>query len=247
MLVSRKFYLSRARMLAFLDDLSKKDDSAKTLHIPAGSSPERITYLLGEIDPDGEAPKMPELAADSKTGTVIFWGESCKYLVIPPFPLVVESLDHGFVIEPLCTLLSQDREIALVLVRLGAYAVGLCRGEDFIASDAGTGNIHARHRQGGSSAKRFQRHREKQIESFLTRACSHIHSILQADAKSIDHVVYGGAQTTIHLLRQHCPFLQQFDDRCLAPLLDIAEPRRKVLVKSIQRIWSSRIIEWRMT
>lgn len=231
-------------MLAFLDDLRKNGDSGKSVYIPAGLSSQRVSHLIGEVNPENAAPELSELIASSITGAVIFWGESSKHLVIPPFPLVEERLDHGFVVEPLYTLLNQNFEIALILVRLGAYAVGLCRGQSFISSEVGTGNIHARHRQGGSSAKRFQRHREKQIESFLTRVCSHIQSILQPNAKSVDYVVYGGAETTILLLQKRCPFLKQFDDHCLPPLLDIAQPSRKVLETSFHRTWSSRIIEW---
>ena len=244
MLTTRRFYLRREKMLAFLDELKEVDDTSMSLYIPAGLSPQQIIDLTRKVDLENTAPQMADLAASSQTGAVIFWNQSQKYLIIPSLPVVEERLDHGFSTKPLSSLLSYDFQIGLILVRLGAYAIGLCRGENLVASKVGSGNIHARHRQGGSSQRRFQRHREKQIESFLIRVCSHVEEILRQEAKSIDYIVYGGAHTTILLLRKRCPFLRQFDDRNLPALLDIAEPRQPVLEKAVGRIWSSSVIEW---
>ena len=244
MLVAQRFYLRREKMLTFLNELKEADDNARSLYIPAGLSPQQIVDLTKKVDLENAAPQMAGLAAGSQSGAVIFWSQPQKYLIAPPLPVVEERLDHGFFVKPLSSLLSHDFQIGLILIRLGAYAIGLCRGEGLVASKVGTGNIHARHRQGGSSQMRFQRHREKQIESFLIRACSHIEEILRPEAKSIDYIVYGGARTTIVLLRKRCSFLWQFDDRCLPALLDISEPRQPVLETAVGRIWSSMVVEW---
>ena len=61
----------------------------------------------------------------------------------------------------------------------------------------------------------------------------------------LDFVVYGGAQTTILLLRKQCPFLARLEGAILPPLLDIPEPRQAVLEKAARRVWSSSVIEWR--
>ena len=87
-----------------------------------------------------------------------------KVDVVPPFPIKDSVIFPGYNTEPLTLLLEQERFIALVLVRLGAYAIGVCRGEALIASKVGTGLLDGRHKQGGSSQQRFRRHREKQIE-----------------------------------------------------------------------------------
>ena len=130
-------------------------------------------------------------------------------------------------------------------MRLGAYAIGICDGENLVSSKVGTGLVHGRHRQGGSSAHRFERHRDKQIEYFLTRVCQHAREQLEPQAKALDYVVYGGAWTTILLLQKQCPFLGQFDEPTLPPLLDIPEPRQAVLETAVNRVWSSTVIEWR--
>ena len=166
------------------------------------------------------------------------------YLVLPPFPIAEEYMTNGYDVEPLRSLLSHDFLIGLVLVRLGSYSIGICRGTELIDSKTGTGLVHARHKKGGSSQARFARHREKQIEQFLIRVCGHLREHIEPHARSLDYLVFGGARTTILLLRKRCSFLNQFDDRILRMLLDIPEPRKAVLEKAIGTVWSTDVIQW---
>jgi peptide subunit release factor 1 (eRF1) len=162
----------------------------------------------------------------------------------PPFPWQDEASLSGFVTEPLAKLLRTDYTIGLVLVHLGAYAVGLCQGERLMNSKVGTGLVHGRHKKGGSSQQRFQRRREKQADEFLDRVCLHAREQLEAQAKTIDYMVYGGPHQTVLQLQKRCPFLGSFAERLLPPL-DVPDPRREVLEKAVGRIWSSRVTEWR--
>ena len=245
MLKSSRFFLSRAKMIGFLDELEAANGVARSLYIPAGLSLPEVENLLEQaLDPQSMPPELAELASGSRTGAVLFWGPSGRYLVLPPFPIVAEYFTQGYAVEPLRSLLRHDFRVALILVRLGAYAIGLCQGESLISSKVGTGLIHGRHKKGGSSQQRFQRHREKQIENFLDRVCSHSREQLEAQARMLDYLVYGGARTTISSLRKRCSFLRQFDGRTLPPLLDIPEPRKAVLETAIGRVWASSLIEW---
>lgn len=245
MLASRRFFLGRAKMLGFLDELEAADSTARSLYIPPELSHLEVEDSLKEVleTPDIAA-NMTELAVSSATGAVIFWGPSRKCLISPPFPITEKYFTQGYAVEPLRALLRHDFSVALILVRLGAYAVGLCRGESLIASKVGTGLVHGRHKKGGSSQQRFQRHREKQIESFLNRVCCRIEEKLESQVRTLDYLVYGGARTTILSLRKRCSFLQQFDNRTLAPLLDIPDPRQAVLETAAKRVWLSNLVEW---
>ena len=246
MLTPKRFFLSRAKMIGFLDELETATEAAKSLYVPFGLPLPQVENLLRRaLDPQTLPPQLTELAANSKTGAVLFGGSSSSYLVLPPFPIAEEYCAQGYAVEPLRSLLKSDFRIALILVRLGSYAVGLCQGESLITSKVGTGLVHGRHKKGGSSQQRFRRHREKQIEYFLSRVCCHVQEQLEPQAGALDYVVYGGAWTTILALQKRCSFLQQFDSRILAPLLDIPEPRLVVLEKAVGRVWSSSVIEWR--
>jgi peptide subunit release factor 1 (eRF1) len=233
-------------MLTFLTELEATGGPAESLYIPSGLPLPEIGNLLEKaLDPPAIPPELAELVATSKTGAVIFVNPSQTRLVLPPFPIRAEYCARGYVVEPLSSLLKSNFRVALILIRLGTYAIGLSEGESLVTSKVGTGLIHGRHKKGGSSQQRFRRHREKQIEYFFTRVCGHIQERLKPHASALDFVVYGGAQTTISLLQKQCPFLARLEGEILPPLLDIPEPRQAVLEKAVRRVWSTSVTEWR--
>jgi len=245
MLISKRFRLGRSKMLGFLNELASTEGKAVSLYLPQGTTEDRVEDLVGKVAATGATlPGALEAATGSGMGAAFFWSPTKTYLVLPPYPLVEEYMTTGYEVEPLRSLLSRDFVVAIVLVRLGAYGIGICQGTKLIDSKTGTGLVHARHKKGGSSQARFARHREKQIEQFLIRVCGHVREHVEPHARSLDYLIYGGARTTILLLRKRCPFLNQFDDRILRMLLDIPEPRQTVLEKAIGSIWSTDIIEW---
>ncbi len=245
-LISTRRILSRTKTLDFLDELAMSpDDEARSLYLPPHPPATEIDNTLKEIPAQQDVlAQLVKLASSSKTGTVIFWNPKHKCLVLPPFPISEKHLTRSIATEQLRSLLTIDYTVALVLVRLGSYAVGICQGEKIVNSKVGTGLVHGRHKKGGSSAHRFERHRDKQIESFLTRVCQRAREHLEPHEKALDYVVYGGARTTIQLLHKQCAYIGKLDTPALPPLLDIPEPRQAVLETAVSRVWSSTVIEW---
>lgn len=245
--ISHHSILNRQKTLDFLEKLADSSNaSSYTLYLPPHPDRSEARKSLNEISMTAEtAPEILDKIDKSHAGGVVFWGDENKYLIIPPFPITEKLLDKGFSKNTLQSLLTKDYLIGIVLVRLGAYAVSVCRGEKFISSKVGTGNIHGRHKKGGSSAHRFERHRDKQIEYFFTRACQRAREHLEPYEKSLDYLVYGGARTTIRELCKQCSFLERLVTQTLPPLLDIPEPRQVVLKTAVSRIWSSTVFEWR--
>ena len=232
-------------MLHRLDVMAKAPGAAWSLYLPPESPTlELNTLLRHELEPQQLGDTITAISK-STTGAVLFWGDRHKYLVQPPFPLSTRYYATGYDVAPLRTLLSRDLTIAVILVRLGDYAIGVFHGEKWLSSKVGTGNIHQRHRQGGSSAHRFERHRDKQIEYFFTRICTHAQEHLTPVARQLDYLVYGGTKFTVLELRQQCHFLQTFDTRTLGYLLNVRQPRQATLEAAIGDVWSSKITEWR--
>jgi hypothetical protein len=233
-------------MFDFLDELASTEGKAVSLYLSQGTTQDRVENLLRQVSTTSATPPgVAEAAVGLGMGAAFFWSPTQMCLVLPPFPIAEEYMTNGYDVEPLHSLLSRNFLMALVLVRLGAYSIGVCRGAELIDSKTGTGLVHARHKKGGSSQARFARHREKQIEQFLIRVCGHAREHIEPHARSLDYLVYGGARTTILSLRKQCRFLSQFDDRILRMLLDIPDPRKPVLEKSVSTVWSTDVIEWR--
>jgi hypothetical protein len=246
-LKSKKLILTRVRTLDFLEKLSAaSDEEFQTLYIPPRLPTAELENLFIEIrSPADITNELLDISVPSSTGVVVFWSDRQKYLVVPPFPIAEKSVSCSLDKTPLLSLLKREYHIGVVLIRLGSYAIGVCRGDKLVSSKVGTGLVHGRHRQGGSSAHRFERHRDKQIESFLIRVCGHAREQLEPYAKSMDYIVYGGARTTILMLQKYCPWLGKLDKPTLPPRLDIPEPRLPVLETAVSRVWSSTLYEWR--
>lgn len=243
-LVSRKFFLRRSKMLEFLSEIEETTDpGAASVYVPPGFSVPEIEDLLQKTGAQSVADELSQLAANSRNGAVLFWGGVRKCLVLPPFPFSEKIISSGNVTEPLRLLLNSDFMIGLILVHLGSYAVGICQEEKLITSKVGTGLVHGRHKKGGSSQQRFQRHRQNQIQQFLDRVCAHVMERFGPHAQRLNYIVYGGPRHTVLLLQKGCPFLRSFEDRVL-PLLDVPSLRQKVLETAVGRVWSSCIIEW---
>jgi hypothetical protein len=230
----------RAGLLEFIGRLEEMASGPSlTLYLPPGLSAAGLEKLL-----KGSPAEAIKYAAASPTGAIVFLINEKLSLVLPPFPIIEELSVRNLETGPLRSILTYYYRIGIVLVRLGSYAIGVCEGENLVTSKVGTGLVHGRHRQGGSSAHRFERHRDKQIEYFLTRVCQHAREHLEPYVKSLDFLAYGGARTTILLLQKRCPFLSRIETPTLPPLLDIHEPRQAVLEDAVRRVWSGTVIEW---
>ena len=240
-----RYKLPKARLLHLLEELKANSIEVASMCVPPKSSKARIEETMASILDMKTVPgDLAESMAGSPTGAILFWGPKHKYLVMPPFPVNESKSSNTCEIEPLYSLLHKEFLIALVLVRLGEYGIGVYKGEQLLNSKVGTGLVHARHRQGGSSAHRFERHREKQMETYFTNVCAHAREQLEPYARQLDYLVYGGTRETILDFRKQCRFLNQFDSRASEALLNIREPKQSGLAEAIEEAWSSRVIRW---
>jgi peptide subunit release factor 1 (eRF1) len=235
-----EFYLKRSGIVDYLHRLEDNQGSVNfSVYLPPD-----MTIQETNLPAISEMPsQVTQIITGSATGGVIFSAGDINRLVLPPFPLSEKVVFEGLVTEPLRSVVERDYAIGLVLVHLGTYAVGVCRGETIISSKVGTGLVHGRTKKGGSSSARYQRRRKNQAREFLERVCEHAREHLSPYEKTLDYLLYGGPHHTIEKLRKTCPFLNTFESRVL-PVMDVPALKQKVLEAAITRLWSSRIIEW---
>jgi peptide subunit release factor 1 (eRF1) len=189
--------LPRSRMPHLLAEISNNPVDF-TLYIKSGTSKGDIEKELArKLDRGQIFDELVEKAAQSPTGAVIFYGRGSAYIIHPPFPSQEKDLSMGYEAGRFEKMLQRELLLGLVLVRLGHYAIGVFKGEKLVEGKAGTGLVHARHHKGGSSANRFARHREKQMEYFFTRVELHSREILEKYIRDMDYVLYGGTRDTL--------------------------------------------------
>ena len=216
-----------------------------TLYISHGLPDVEIEKMLTAAQVEEDIiPGIMEEVTRSPMGAVLFRGGEYRMLIKPPFPFTESPVFRGFDVDILRSLLSRDYMIAVLMVRMGMYSIGVFKGEELLTAKAGTGLVHSRHKKGGSSQQRFARHREKQIETFFTRVCGHVREQVEPYLDSLDYVRYGGERITINSFRKQCRFTGKLDKYVIEALLSVREPKRATLQDAIAEAWSSRVVEW---
>lgn len=245
----KTLWLSQRRLETLLDVLDQAPPlDAITLLLAPGAS-------LDDIPPTNERQtqwlnEMRETAPDrlwqSETGIAFFWSEHLRLALEPPFPLESTSLRNGISIGPLQTLLRREPVIAVALLRLGSYSVGVFRGHRLLDAKTGSRYVKGRHSAGGTSQRRFARVREKQIHYLYVKVCEVVHQKLEPYQNQLEHVFLGGERHTLSAFVKECPFLQRLEPITSTRILPVREPRRRELERIPNEIWKSRVTVFRL-
>ena len=245
MLEVKQYVLTRARALRWLADQHNNNVAFTDYIRPQTGRPE-IEKLLAQVLDRGEMlDALAEKSVKSPTGSVIFYLMDRGCVIWPPFPNAETALYRSYEPGPLKAMLEKDWKLALILVRLGQWAIGIFEGEKLIDGQAGTGLVHARHHKGGSSANRFARHREKQMEYFFTRIEGHARELLEPHLKGFDYILYGGARDTLLRMQKQCHFFESLEGRVVNRLLDVREPRRSSFEQAVMQAYASSVYEYK--
>jgi len=152
-------------------------------------------------------------------------GSSCSFAI--PFPPLVDPSPGG-----LAAHLARDRQLGVVLVRKGGFAVARLVGAEVVESKVGQRHVQGRSKAGGWSQQRFARRREQQAQAAYDAASGYVHQILLPYADRLDMLVSGGDRSAVDAV---------FEFRALSPLLGVAQrwiaglpdPRRQVLDRAV--------------
>ena len=223
--------LTRRSLLRLLDQLEAglSGGGEAALLLPGEAPGERWTWL-------------PDAARASETGLLLVRSESFEIAVAPPFQLELPSKHApGDPLGSLRDLLLRKRLIAVVLLRLGAYAVGiLCDGR-LVLSKTGTRYVRGRHRAGGQSQRRFERNREKWVRELFDEVCDVCSSRLGPYAADLEHLALGGDRHVLAQFLARCEWLARLEDRLLPSRVPVRRPGLAGLRRAGEAVWSSRV------
>ncbi|QGK69753.1 hypothetical protein GIY23_09685 [Allosaccharopolyspora coralli] len=141
---------------------------------------------------------------------------------------------EGLDVEPLVRHVRRSRRIGLVLVRLGAHSVGVCRDGVVERSSTDRHLVHGRNKAGGQSQQRFARRREGQARRSLESAAADVARVLLPERATLDAMVLGGDRKALDELRAD-PRLAELLGRAEPRVLDLPEPRKSVLDEAARR------------
>jgi hypothetical protein len=137
-----------------------------------------------------------------------------------------------------------DRTVGVLLVRLGGFAAGVVEGTRVVASRVGSRPVHGRAAAGGWSQHRFARRREGQARTALEAAAAAAAAVLLPALGGLDAVVAGGDRRAVEAVLAD-PRLAALRPLLAARLLDVPDPRRRVLEDAPRRVRavSIRVVE----
>ena len=227
--------LGRARALRLLCELD------------AEQAPGAMTAYgeRGTPVPASAAPGAQELAPrleTSPTGYALFWSKDRAVAFLPPFPIAQGGLVDGWDATRIRDLLSRDHYLGVVLMRLGRLAVGVFRGESLLSSKTGSRYVKGRHSAGGTSQKRFQRIREKQVREMFDKTCQVAKDQFDPYLERLDYVLLGGECHTLGAFRKRCRYLDALAPKVVDRAVDIREPGLRTLQACIGTVWETRVL-----
>ena len=163
--------------------------------------------------------------------------------VTPPFGLDHEA-DYDVVrAGPLLDALEVEPRVAVVLVRMGGYAVGVFEGERLVASKVGTRFVKGRHKKGGSSSNRFRRRRGEQERELVDAAAAEAARVLGPWRDRIEHVALGGDRTAVTRVLESRADLAWLHPLALERFFDVPEPRLRVLEALPYQLYAAKVVE----
>jgi len=163
--------------------------------------------------------------------------------ITPPFGIEHEGEYDVLRVEPLLEALETAPTVAVLLVRMGGYAVGVFEGEQLVASKVGTRFVKGRHKKGGSSANRFRRRRGEQERELIDAAAEEAARVLGPWRDRVQHVALGGDRSAVSRALESRADLAWLQPLALERFFDVVEPRLRVLEALPYQLYAPKVVE----
>ena len=229
----------RKNLTSIVNDHIVTEDVVRTIYIKPASGL-KLKELELSISQSLEGDLL-NIIRKSETGGVIVWTLDKSLLIVPPFPISEDKSFEKLEITPLNGLLFEDVTVGVILLRLGRYSVGVFCGEELLTHKSGTRYVKGKNRAGGSSQRRFERIRLKQIREIYDKTCEVARGQLSSFEGRLDYLLLGGEKLTIRRFVDRCGYIKRFEDIKLSRLLLVDKPGLKPLEKMPNQIWSSQV------
>jgi peptide chain release factor subunit 1 len=119
------------------------------------------------------------------------------YTIIPPKPVQISlyRCDDHFWIDHIKEMLKDDKVIGIISIDTQETGLGILTGERWQAVETLTSGVAGKHRQGGQSARRFERLRDNELNEYYHRVADYAQKIF-IDEYPVKGLVIGGPGPT---------------------------------------------------
>ena len=231
-------WLSKEAVFKHLSELAENTYTDRTVYLAANFKESK------SVTPKIAGPVIEAVineVGSNDTGMVIFRRDEELTVIEPPLPFTMDAI-----MQDQDTLLLEDifdvpKTVAVVLVRLGRYAVALMDGQKLVDTKTEGRQMKNRHKAGGSSQRRFERSRERLIRELYDKVCEVSQRIFEPRISDIDYLFLGGEKHTVNGFKKRCGFIEKFDGKVMSRLINIDEPNSEALRSLGDEIYKSRV------
>jgi peptide chain release factor subunit 1 len=119
------------------------------------------------------------------------------YTIIPPKPVQISlyRCDDHFWIDHIKDMLKDDKVIGIISIDTQETGLGILTGERWQTVETLTSGVAGKHRQGGQSARRFERLRDNELNEYYHRVADYSQKIF-IDEYPVKGLVIGGPGPT---------------------------------------------------
>ncbi len=119
------------------------------------------------------------------------------YTIIPPKPVQISlyRCDDHFWIDHIKDMLKDDKVIGIISIDTQETGLGVLTGERWQTVETLTSGVAGKHRQGGQSARRFERLRDNELNEYYHRVADYAQKIF-IDEYPVKGLVIGGPGPT---------------------------------------------------
>lgn len=140
-------------------------------------------------------------------------------------------------LEQLVVHLRHPRQLGVVLVRRGGFAIAHVAGAEIGETKVGQRHVQSRSKAGGWSQQRFARRRDNQAAQAFDAAAEHARRILLPHVRELDLLGVGGDRAALTHVLAHSR-LGSLADVQQRWLDGVPDPRREVLMAVVERLRS---------
>jgi peptide chain release factor subunit 1 len=119
------------------------------------------------------------------------------YPVMPPKPIQISlyRCDDHFWTDHLKEMMKDDKVIGILSIDTQETGIGILTGDRWEVVDTVTSGVAGKHRQGGQSARRFERLRENELNEYYRRVADHVKKVF-IDQYNVQGIIVGGPGPT---------------------------------------------------
>jgi peptide chain release factor subunit 1 len=126
------------------------------------------------------------------------------YPVLPPKPVQINlyRCDDHFWIDHLKDMMKDDKTMGILSIDTQEAGLGILTGDRWEVIDSLTSGVSGKHRQGGQSARRFERLRDNELNEYYRRVADHAQKVFIDQFNVRGLIVAGPGPTKENFLRE---------------------------------------------